>query len=177
MKSNTSSHKEGHGLLSADSSSVISLKPQEQTISNVVAKNAEYKSQLHKSRKNNAVLRSKITKLEKENEELRNTKVDILDKVEKLEKARQRDAEYINRQEKEIQSLNDRLNRARKIHSEPNRNHTQSEPSETDLETEELKNTLNKVIDVKMKYENIIKALLEKPEYKPVILNILEQLK
>jgi chromosome segregation ATPase len=128
-------------------------------------KNAkELKEQLHRSRKNNGVLRSKVSKLEKEANDLRNNKLMLVNNIEKLEQARERDIEYIKKQEKEIQNLNEQL---RKTHS---KNHSGHDP-----EKEQLKTTLEAVVEVKLKYENIIRALVDNPEVKPFIARILEQ--
>jgi len=128
-----------------------------------MAKNNEIKLELHKSRKNNGVLRSRVTKVEKEVNDLRNNKLSMINKVEKLEKIQKRDADYIKQQEKEIQHLNELL-----------RNNTGSESS-CDPEKEQLRKALSQVIDVKVKYENIIKALVADPEAKPHIARILEK--
>ena len=47
--------------------------------------------------------------------------------------------------------------------------------SEGESENEQLKAHLDKVIEVKLKYENIIKVLVDHPEVKPIIASILEQ--
>jgi chromosome segregation ATPase len=162
-KSNNSSNRGGRGVLSAGSVSVVSLNAHEQNIDTIMAKNKEIKLELHKSRKNNGVLRSKVTKAEKEVNDLRNNKLTMVNKIEKLEKIQVRDANYIKQQEKEIQHLNDLL-----------KGHTGSESS-SDPEKEQLRNALSQVIEVKVKYENIIKALVADPEAKPHIARILEK--
>ena len=47
--------------------------------------------------------------------------------------------------------------------------------SEGESENEQLKAHLDKVIEVKLKYENIIKVLVDHSEVKPIIASILEQ--
>lgn len=118
---------------------------QEINLSSIMAKNKEFKEELHKSRKNNATLRLRITKYQKETNDLRNDKLEMLNKIEKLEKARDQDKHYIAQQEKEIHNLHQQLrNQNKNILEDP--------------EKVELRNTLDKVIEVKMKYEKIIKA-------------------
>ena len=124
----------------------------------------EAKEQLHKSRKNNGILRSKITKHEKETEELRDNKVELLYKIEKLEKGREKDREYIKQQENEIQMLQTKL---RKSQDKAN--------NSDDIEKEQLRANLDRVVNVKLKYENLIKALVDRPELKPIIASILDQ--
>lgn len=161
---NSSSHREGHQLvLSADSASVVSLNRQEQNITTLMTKNNELKEELHKSRKHNGELRSKVSKYEKINNDLRNTKLELLNKVEKLEKARERDAQYISQQEREIQSLHEQLRKA-----------TAKRRDSYDTEKEQLRTSLEKTIEVKLKYEHIINALMQKSEIKPIIARILE---
>lgn len=135
---------------------------QEININSIMTKNKEFKEELHKSRKNNATLRSRITKYQRETNDLRNEKLELLNKIERLEKARDQDKHYITQQEKEIHSLHQQLR-------------TQNKNIWEDPEKVELRNALDKVIEVKMKYEKIIKALVEKPEIKPIIARILEQ--
>lgn len=143
---NSSSQREGFaGVLSCDSISVASMGKQEINLSSIMAKNKEFKEELHKSRKNNATLRLRITKYQKETNDLRNDKLEMLNKIEKLEKARDQDKHYIAQQEKEIHNLHQQLrNQNKNILEDP--------------EKVELRNTLDKVIEVKMKYEKIIKA-------------------
>lgn len=176
---NSSSQREGFaGVLSWDSISVASLGRQEfinveylnsltQTkrnscIFDIIDKNKELKGELHKSRKNNATLRSKVNKCEKETSDLRIDKLELINKIEKLEKARDQDKRYMDQQESEIQNLHKQL-----------RNHSSN--SGQDLENENLREALEKVIEVKMKYENIIKALVDNPKIKPYVARILEK--
>ena len=97
---------------------------------------------------------------------MRNNKVELIEKIEQIEKARERDYAYIKKQDSEIQKLHDRLKRSE--------NETNSE--KIDSEKEQLKANFDKIVEVKLKYEHIIKALAEKPEIKPIIANILEQM-
>lgn len=127
-----------------------------------MAKNKEIKQELHKSRKNNGVLRSKLSKQEREITSLRNDKQLLADKIEKLERGRENDRRYIKQQEAEIQNLHSQLRNPNKI------------DTDEDLDKEELKAKLEQVIEVKMKYENIIKAMVDKPELKPILASILE---
>ena len=159
---NSSSQREGFGVLSCDSISVASMGKQEININSIMAKNKEFKEELHKSRKNNATLRSKVSKCQKETNDLRNDKLELINKIEKLEKARDQDKHYISQQEKEIHNLHQQLR-------------NRSKYCEEDPEKEQLRQTLEKVIEVKMKYEKIIKSLVERPEIKPIIASILEQ--
>ena len=87
-------------------------------------------------------------------------------KIEQIEKASERDHVYIQKQDKEIQKLQDRLKR---VEIEP-------KSENIDHEKEQLRASLDKIIDIKLKYEHIIKALADKPEIKPIIANILEQM-
>lgn len=48
--------------------------------------------------------------------------------------------------------------------------------SSQDSEMGELKQKLDRVLDVKLKYERIIKAMVDKPELKPIIADILERI-
>ena len=142
--------------------SIASLGLQEQNVGNLVAKNKQIKQELHKSRKNNGVLRTKLSKKEREIENLRDDKLKLAEKVEKLEKIREKDCRYIQQQEMEIQNLHSQLR------------HPIKDETDEDLDKEELKAKLEQVIEVKMKYENIIKAMVEKPELKPILASILE---
>ena len=150
-------------VLSADSASVVSLNRQEQNITTLMASNNQLKEELHKSRKHNGELRAKVSKYQKINNDIRNSKLELLDIVEKLEKAKERDVQYIRQQEREIQSLHEQL---RKTSSKRRDSY--------DSEKEKLRASLEKTIEIKLKYEHIINALMQKSEIKPIIARILE---
>jgi chromosome segregation ATPase len=131
-------------------------------IFDILDKNKELKGELHKSRKNNGTLRSKVNKCQKETSDLRIDKLELINKIEKLERARDQDKRYMNQQESEIQNLHKQLR-------------NQGSNSGEDLEKETLRETLERVIEVKMKYENIIKALVDNPKIKPYVARVLEK--
>lgn len=83
-----------------------------------------------------------------------------------MERGRDRDHSYIQQQDREIQKLQDKIKRMQ----------TAGVAEKVDNEKEQLKASLDRIIEVKLKYENIIKALVEKPEIKPIIASILENM-
>lgn len=87
---------------------------------------------------------------------LKNDKLELINKIEKLEKDKQKDSDYIKLQEQEIKNLQEQL-KVRKF-------------CKDDEEKDQLKKSLKQVVEVKLKYESILKALVEKPEVKILIL-------
>ncbi len=132
------------------------MPPQESNVDTLAAKNKEMKLELHKSRKNNGILRSRIAKKDREVNDLRDKKLDLINTIDKMEKSQQRDREYISSQEKEIEYLRKQLKKK----------------SSADPEKEDLKKSLEEVVSIKLKYENIIQALIQNPEVKPIIANL-----
>ena len=158
VKSNNSSSQRDPkaGILSWDSASIASIHPQDRNIDQLLSNNHAIKTELHKSRKNNGILRSKIIKREMEVNNLKNDKLELINKIEKLEKDKQKDSDYIKLQEQEIKNLQEQL-KGGKFWKD-------------DEEKEQLKKSLKQVVEVKLKYESILKALVEKPEVKILIL-------
>jgi len=157
---NSSSHREvAMGVLSWDSASIASMIPQDKNYDTLLNKNKELKVELHKSRKNNGILRSKVMKKDKEVNILIKNNLELENKVKRLEEQKYKQKDFINTQEKEIQNLQKHW----------------SGGSPPDPEKDELKAQLEQIIEVKLKYEKILKALVDMPEVKPIIAKILEQ--
>lgn len=83
--------------------------------------------------------------------------MELENKVIKLEEQKKSQKEFINAQEKEIQNLQDHMKK------------------DSDPEKDELKRQLEQVVGIKLKYEKILKALVDNPEVKPILASILEQ--
>lgn len=94
-------------------------------------------------------MRSKITKREIEINTLKNEKLQLTAKIKKLENNKRKDSDYIKLQEEEINNLQKKLKNGKSL--------------ENDEEKEQLKISLQKVVEVKLKYEKILKALVDKP--------------
>ena len=156
VKSSSSQRDGGWGVLSSDSISIASVRPTDNNPEALRNKNSELKEELHKSRANNGILRSRLAKKDREIEDLRNKNWGLLEKIESMEKVQQRHQAYIESQERHITGLQTQL---------------EATPS-PDLEKEELQKSLEEVINVKMKYENILKLLVQNPEVKPIIANL-----
>lgn len=122
-------------------------------------KRNKLKEELHLERQKNSNNNSKILKYEKEIKSLKVDQKSVNQKIERLLKLQEKDAQKIKKQEEIIQSLQNQL--AQAMQNENNEN-------------QKLKNNLDKVIGVKLKYEQIIKAMIEQPEIKPFIADILE---
>lgn len=80
---------------------------------------------------------------------LKNDKLQLATQIEKLENNKRKDSDYTKLQEAEINNLQKQLKTRKFI--------------EHDEEKEQLKKSLQKVVEVKLKYEKILKALVEKP--------------
>ena len=112
---------------------------------------------------NNDMLRSKVIDYENDITSLKSTQTQLENKVGELQQLHVRDSKLIQRQEFEISQLQKRWS-----------NTTSSISG--DGEYQELQQKFNKILAVKLKYEQIIKAMVDKPELKPYIAQVLDQM-
>lgn len=118
---------------------------------------------VHQLRLKNAEHRNEIGKMKRDNQELNQNNSVLDERNKQLEKQRKKDCDYILKQETEIEkSRETRLQMLQlgKVQEDQVGN---------------LKNILNQTINVKIKYENIIKRLVENERTKDVVLAIIEQ--
>lgn len=126
------------------------------------------KSQLDNYKQNNYNLKTQVKQLTTQSQILKENQRSFKSKIHQLEFTHQNDKIRILQQERQILELQEKLKRQE---LEVNKiKHANKE------ETDKLKTNFDKVVDVKLKYENIIKTLAEKPEIKPIIASILEKM-
>ena len=133
------------------------------TLEKLFAKNQQLKDDLKSSYKDNQILRTRLTDYEKDMRELKENQVQMQHQIQWLQKMRKNDSDRIRQQDDDLKKLKLQIRQNSVDYSQDN-------------EMSELRHKLDKVIDVKLKYERIIKAMADKPELKPVIADILERI-
>jgi uncharacterized protein involved in exopolysaccharide biosynthesis len=109
------------------------------------------------------MLRSKVIDYEKDIHDLKSNQSNLEQQVEDLQQLQACDNERIQQQEFEIKQLKQRIGQS-------------STTQSYEHEYQELHNKFDRIVDVKLKYEKIIKAMVDKPELKPYIADILNQM-
>eukprot|EP00347_Sterkiella_histriomuscorum_P022047 403331872 len=125
--------------------------------------NEDLKQQLHLLRLKNAEHRGEIQKVKRDNGELLNHNNELQDRCKQHEKQRKKDCDYILKQENEMEKLIE------------NKQSNQNLIKVQEEQIANLKVTLNSTINVKIKYENIIKRLVQEEKSREYVLAAIEQ--
>ena len=135
--------------------------------SELITENKVLNKELEKVRKKNGVLKTQIKRLKDSTNLPKGSHEEMLIKMQRLEVNQQKDQTLIRQQEMQILSLQEKM---RKLELEV------ANAKQIKDEKELLKANFDRIVDVKLKYEKIIKTLSEKPEIKPIIASILEKM-